>query len=160
MKADAPGRVLVAGTGSVLLGDEGLGVHVARMLRVDPPAHADVLEAGTMLLDALPTMKRYPCVIIVDAIRRGHAPGTIHRLDLGAAIEEPDQADEAVSLHEWGVMATLRAGRRLGLLPPNVLLVGAEPEVIETGLDLSPRLAEAAERICGLLREAYGSHSK
>lgn len=163
-------RVLVVGAGNLLLGDEGLGVHVARMLRADPPPLIDVLEAGTNLFDALPVMARYQRVIIVDAMRMGAEPGAIHCLEVDAESAAGEAEQDALSLHEWGVLATLRAGRQMGLLRGRVWLLGAEPESLETSLELSPRLAEAARRICRVLRryrggafslaDSQGSHSK
>jgi hydrogenase maturation protease len=147
-------KVLVVGVGNALLGDEGLGVHVARSLlaaKASLPAHVEVFEAGTSLFDLLPEMSRYSRVIIVDAVRAGQEPGTVYRsASLAEAADEPETT-APISLHQWGLAETLRAAKMLGMLPQQLLLVGAEPENISPGTELSPKLARAAERIVSLV---------
>jgi hydrogenase maturation protease len=146
-------KVLVVGIGNELLGDEGLGVHVARRLAAAKdslPPHVEVIEGGTSLFDLLPALSRCARVTIVDAVRAGREPGSIYRL------ERLDVADQCaggppVSLHDWGVLETLQAGRMLGMLPAWVSLIGAEPESIAPGTKLSPRLEQAAGRIVSML---------
>jgi hydrogenase maturation protease len=153
MSSDAD-SVLIVGLGNELLGDEGLGVHVARSLlaaRDSLPAHVTVLEAGTSLLDVLPEMPRYARVILVDAVRTGRRPGTLCRAELSADSITQQEASAPVSLHQWGVMETLRAAKLLKLLPARLSLVGAEPERIGPGTELSPALARARERITSIL---------
>lgn len=147
-------RILIVGVGNELLCDEGLGVHVARALQaIKPalPAHVDVLEAGTSLMDALPRMASYSRVIIVDAVRAGKRPGRVHRIEADGGFDVPPECGVAVSLHEVGVAGTLAMGAMMGLRPKRLLIVGAEPERIEPGMELSPRLARAAKRIVALL---------
>jgi len=152
-----PAGVLVVGVGNVLLGDEGFGVHVVRDLARDTAPRDDVawLDAGTALLDCAGELARHRHVILVDAIRAGAPPGTIHRIaDAMRLADEP--AARSLSLHGWGVAETLGAVRRLGLVPPAIELIGAEPDRIEPGMELSPPLAEAAERVVAILREELG----
>lgn len=148
--------VLVIGVGNVLLGDEGLGVHVARRLLAerDPlPPRVTVLEAGTCLLDFIPQLPRYSHVIIVDAVRAGRPPGTIYRIELAAGFDGQFQASPPLSLHQWGVMETLWVAKCLGVLPQRLTLVGAEPERIAPGTELSSNLTQAAQRIVSMLRD-------
>lgn len=148
--------VLVIGVGNELLGDEGLGVHVARALAAPPagwPPEVKVLEAGTALLDFLPEMASYSWVILVDAVKTGRAPGTILRAELSRDLGGPLVWSHPLSLHEWGCMETLQAGRALGLLPARLTLLGAEPERIAPCLELSPKVAEAAQHIVAWLLE-------
>jgi hydrogenase maturation protease len=151
--ADPTKTVLVIGTGNELLGDEGLGVHVARALlaRDGLPEHVEVLEAGTALLDLLPHMSRYPQVILVDAVRAGQEPGSLYRLEIVAGSALQPVSYPPVSLHEWGILETLHAAETLGLMPGQLTLLGAEPEIVEPSLELSPRLARAAAQIVALL---------
>ncbi|MBI5087194.1 MAG: hydrogenase maturation protease [Acidobacteria bacterium] len=147
-------KVLIVGVGNELLGDEGLGVHVARTLltRTEPlPSHLEVLEAGTALLDLLPSISHYSRVILVDAVRAGRECGSVCSVDLSSALDGSPKFSLPASLHQWGLMDTLRTGRILGLLPGSISLIGAEPEIIAPGVGLSPKLAMAAERIISLL---------
>jgi hydrogenase maturation protease len=144
---------LVVGVGNALLGDEGLGVHVVRALAASAapwPEGVRIVDAGTALFDLVPEMARAGRVILVDAIRAGGEPGSVYRSRLEAANERPGNRGP-LSLHEWGVRETLRAMALLGLEPGALTLLGAEPESLEPGMELSPRLAEARDRIVALL---------
>jgi hydrogenase maturation protease len=150
----------VVGLGNELLSDEGLGVHVARALkarRSELAGTVAVLDAGTALLEVLGEIAGAERVVLVDAVRAGGAPGTVYRgADVGAALAAPASAG-AMSLHEFGVGETLQAAARAGLLPARVDLVGAEPERFDPGLELSPALAAAAERIVEMLVAELGA---
>ena len=156
------GGVLVVGVGNVLMGDEGLGVHVARALAALDgalPPEVEVLEGGTALFDLGREFARRPHVILVDAIRAGGAPGTVYRVeelgDLAGALDDA----QPVSLHQWSLMDTLRAFEQLGLMPVRLSVIGAEPECLEPGTTLSPALERAKERIVALLLEELGGRS-
>jgi len=156
---DTAETVLIVGTGNELLGDEGLGIHVVRSLRARAclPAHVELIEAGTALLDFIPQMARHGRVILVDAIRAGGEPGTLYRLEVVAGSVLQRETCLPISLHEWGIRETLWAAEMLGMMPERLTLLGAEPETVEPSLELSPRLAGAAEKIVGLLREVAGA---
>jgi hydrogenase maturation protease len=145
--------VLVVGIGNELLRDEGLGVHVARALAASPalPESAEVVEAGLALLDLAGEMARRERVILVDAVRAEREPGTLYRLELRDGMVERMPAGPALSLHQWGLADTLRAIALMGLLPRRVTVLGAEPERVEPGLDLSPAVAGAARRLVALV---------
>lgn len=145
--------VVVVGVGNELLGDEGLGVHVARDLVAAGarlPGDVRVLEAGTALLDVAPECARAVRLIVVDAIRTGAAPGTLHRLSRERALAAVAPR-LPLSLHAWGVAETFQAMERLGMLPRSVEVIGAEPGRIEPRLDLSPPLERARRRLVARL---------
>lgn len=150
------GKVLVVGVGNELLGDEGLGMHVARSLlaeRASLPSQVDVLPAGTSLLDFVQEMSRYSRVIIVDAVHNGQKPGTIYRVETLAELARQLETLPPISLHEWSLIETLRAAEELGLLPAQLTLIGAEPESIAPSAELTPMLARAAQQIVSMLLE-------
>lgn len=152
-----PGTVLIIGAGNELLADEGLGVHVVRaLLAGEPPPHVTVLEAGTALLDLLPEMSRHSRVILVDAVSAGRDPGTLYRLEIVKDSICQTETLPPFSLHEWGIVETLQAAEKLGLMPHQLTLLGAEPATIQLGLELSPWLAKAAEQIVALISEEVG----
>ena len=147
-------RVLIVGIGNLLLSDEGLGVHVVGALlsgSTPLPPGVDVIDAGTSLLDVLPELARYERVIIVDAVRGGGQAGTVYRIDLRAELRSEAAPRVRLSLHQWETMDALRAAQTLGLLPREILLIGAEPARLDTGIGLSEALARAAERIVRML---------
>jgi hydrogenase maturation protease len=159
---DTAETVLIVGAGNELLGDEGLGIHVVRLLvaQASLPAHVEVLEAGTALLDLIPEMARHCRVILIDAIQMGGQPGTLYRFDVVA--DSVLQAETAlpVSLHQWGIVETLRSAEMLGLMPNRVTVLGAEPEAVVPCLELSPRLTTAAGKIVAILLQETPWHSQ
>lgn len=150
------GSVLIVGVGNELLSDEGLGVHVARLLRsrkAGLPGSVRVLEAGTALFDLAGEMGRHQHVILVDAIRAGGRPGTIYRLELDEIPGGDSQGSPPLlSLHDEDLFQVLARIRLLGLLPPRLTLIGAEPACLTPSLNLSPRLRRAAARIAAILK--------
>jgi len=142
--------------GNLLLGDEGLGVHVARALlaaRASLPGGVEVREAGTSLFDLAGELSRFPRVVLVDAFSAGGEPGTVYQLEMNGSLLTEPSGGPPLSLHEWGVLDALRAMEVAGLLPARVSVIGAEPETIEPGLGLSPCLERAKERIVSILLE-------
>jgi len=129
--------------GNAWLGDDGFGHHVFRRL----PARTDAVDAGIAGLNALPHFDGCSKAVVVDAVRTGAPPGTLHRLlpsDLGAPGGE-------LSLHDLGVARVLAALRE----PPEVVLIGAEVGDLRTFTDrLSPPLeAAVATAVQLVLRE-------
>ena len=68
------------GLGNVLMGDEGIGVHVVRALEQHPlPDNVECLDGGTggfILLEPLQSSDR---IILIDAAADGNPPGTVTR---------------------------------------------------------------------------------
>lgn len=92
-------------------------------------------------------------VFVVDAVRSGAPPGTVHRLE---ATDEPLPATlSAASTHTLGVGEAIELARALGRLPARIVLYGIEAESIAAGADLTPPVAravdEAVERLLGEL---------
>ena len=127
-------RVLVAGIGNIFLGDDGFGVEVARRLeRRRLPGGVKVGDFGIRGLDLVYALgEDYDAAILVDAVPRGQAPGTLY-------VIEPDLGDEdgvvTLDTHGMDPVTMLALARRLGPVPERVLVVGCEPETRMTGAD-------------------------
>ncbi len=148
-------RTLIAGFGNVLRGDDGFGVEVVRCLDELPPsgdrdvALLDVGTGGFRLAQEL--MSGYDCLIIVDAMRRGGAPGSVYVLQVDGV--EPA---ERVDMHLTVPASALAVAKALGALPSRVFMVGCEPgdvDELSTGLTAPVRAAvdAAVRHIHGLL---------
>ena len=71
-------ELLVLGIGNVLLGDEGVGVHVIQQLeKHEMPTHVTLLDGGTGGFHLLSYLQDYSRVILIDATLDGKEPGTI-----------------------------------------------------------------------------------
>ena len=148
-------RTLVAGFGNVLRGDDGFGVEVVRRLQESalPSRDVDVLEIGTAGIRlAQELLGRYDRLVIVDAMARGGAPGTVYV----SAVESVEPAAE-VDMHMAVPSRALAVARALGALPREVFIVGCEPgEVDELTTELTPPVLAAVDTALEHVRRLLG----
>jgi hydrogenase maturation protease len=118
--------VLVLGIGNTLLGDDGVGIYVARKMRetCSQEGQIDIAEAnggGIALLDFL---SGYTKVVIIDAIitKKGK-PGTLYKLSL----EDLGTVVEPYMLHAIDLRTAVELGRMLGYhIPEDITLYAIE----------------------------------
>jgi hydrogenase maturation protease len=142
--------VLVLGLGNALLGDDAAGLAVLSELQRQPDPWGGTvafLDGGTQGLALLAHLSRERALVILDAVKLGAAPGTVHVLDGWRRA-----AARSSTAHESSAAELLEAAALLGELPDQVAIIGIEPENIETGAGLSravrkalPRAVQAAE---------------
>ncbi|SFD06469.1 hydrogenase maturation protease [Streptomyces aidingensis] len=154
----APGpAVLVAGIGNVFLADDGFGPAVAaELLRRPLPDHVQVADFGIRGMDlAYRITAGCAAVILVDAVVRGEAPGTLTVLEP----QIPDDTAAGLQTHAMDPVRVLALARRLAAAPagplPRVLLVGCEPLVRMTGAEPDVRV-ELSEPVARAVPEAAG----
>ncbi len=136
-------RTLVAGFGNELRADDGFGVAVLRRLRERGPLpDVDLMEVGTAGIRlAQELLTPYDRLVIVDAMARGGAPGSVYVVEV-QDVERPDGVD----LHLAVPARALALAKALGALPPEVFIVGCEPaEVDELSMALTPAVAGAVD---------------
>ncbi len=99
-------KTLVLGLGNVILGDEGVGVHVVRALEKHTlPAGVECLDGGTggfILLEPLQNADR---IILIDAAADGNPPGTVTRTTPHFSKDYPP----TLTAHDIGVKDLLDA---------------------------------------------------
>ncbi len=147
-------RVLVAGVGNVLRGDDGFGIEVVKRLarRPDLPLNVTVVEVGIGGISLVQELlDGYDVLLIVDAVDRGGAPGTIYLLepqvpDLATWPFEQRQ-DFLADMHMTTPSRALILAKALGVLPPSVYLLGCQPTTCD---DLIIGLSETVERAVAL----------
>lgn len=134
------GKTLVLGLGNILLRDEGVGVWAVQRLaeRFEFADDVQVLDGGTLGLDLLHYVEDADRVLIVDAVATGNPPGMLVRM---SGDEVPAFLGIKISPHQMGLADLLAASRLRGRFPRELVLVGVEPEIIDTGLELSPSVA-------------------
>lgn len=147
-----PDRVAVRilGIGNLLLGDEGVGVHVVRHLVEHRllPEGVDCLDGGTgglVLLEALQTADR---IILVDATMDGNPPGTLRRLVPKFSSDFPP----SLAAHDIGLRDLLDSFYLLGDEPPDVILFTISiAELQNMVTQLSPEIAAAVPLAASLI---------
>ena len=148
-------RILIAGFGNVLRGDDGFGVEVIRRLRESDLARTDIrlLEVGTAGIGLAQELLT-PCdrLIVVDAMKRGDRPGRVYVTE----VESVESATE-VDLHLAVPARALAVAKALGALPREIYIVGCEPaEVDELTTELTPAVAAAVDIALAHVRRLIG----
>ncbi len=78
--AAKPLKTVVLGLGNILLGDEGVGVHVVEELRrAGGLPGVELVDGGTAGFSLLPYFDGARLVVVVDAAADGAPPGTWFR---------------------------------------------------------------------------------
>ncbi|MCJ7646344.1 hydrogenase maturation protease [bacterium] len=143
------GKIVVLGVGNLLLRDEGVGVHLIQKLReMEVGEGVELIEGGTSILDFLTRMEDISKLIIVDAIKLGGKPGTTYEICVDDSLLKGGK--DITSLHQLGVVETLALIKKMGKLPPTVI-IGIEPKEIAYGLELSPEIERELEKMVNLI---------
>ncbi len=130
-------RILILGIGNYLMGDEGVGVHVARLLQLeDLPPNVDVVDGGTGGFHLLEYFEKYDSVVMVDAALDNNAPGTIKVIRPKFAADFP----RAMSTHDIGMRDLVNALQLLGRMPDVWLLTVSIYSLQQQGIDLTPTI--------------------
>ncbi len=147
------GLVRIIGLGNVLAGDDGVGILAARRLKARlgkqqadlVEVQVEVIEAELVGLEVLDLMEGADVVMLVDAARSGHPPGTLHRLEVSDGPIGKTLFPH--STHALNAVDALELGRTLGTLPPRVIVFGIEAGTLRAGEALSPEVARALEEV-------------
>jgi hydrogenase maturation protease len=143
-------RILVACVGNIFLGDDGFGVEVAQSLsKRQLPETVTVKDFGIRGFDlAYALLDPWDGVIIVDALPRGEAPGTLY-------VIEPDRSGAAeadINPHGMDPVRVLNLAASMGTISARVLVVGCEPndfgDELEGRMGLSSPVQAAVEEAC------------
>ncbi|MGA3129688.1 MAG: hydrogenase maturation protease [Terracidiphilus sp.] len=133
---------LVLGLGNVIMGDEGVGVHVVRALEKQTlPVGVECLDGGTggfILLEPLQNAGR---IILIDAAADGNPPGTVTRTTPRFSRDYPP----TLTAHDIGVKDLLDAFYMQGGSRDVVLYAIAIDPRQPISLGLSPEIAQAAQ---------------
>jgi len=148
-------KTLIMGIGNSLLGDDGIGVHIARRLsRLIKDENVDVVDTNMGGLNLLDFILEYDKLIIIDAIMTSqNQVGEIYRLEQ-EKIGEP--AYVATSPHHFNLPATIEIGRRLfpNEMPKEVVVyaVGAQ-DVAQISEEITDKVKKAIPAVISLVLE-------
>jgi hydrogenase maturation protease len=147
-------RILIACIGNIFMGDDGFGVEVAGRLAVRQtgryPAGVEVTDFGIRGFDlAYALLEEYDTLVLVDAIARGGAPGTLYLIEPDLSALDPENGVEAARVgldaHSMDPLKVLAFARTLGARPIKTLLIGCEPSEVTANddyLDMRMGLSE------------------
>jgi hydrogenase maturation protease len=155
--------ILVAGVGNIFLGDDAFGVEVVqRLARRRLPEDVRVIDFGIRSYDlAYALMEPWKLTILVDAIARGEAPGTLYTIEP----ELPSAASGSVNIdaHSMNPVSVLQLVSALGGKVGRMLVIGCEPEKIDVdesgALGLSRAVEDAVGAAVRVIEELIMQHT-
>jgi hydrogenase maturation protease len=153
-------RILVAGVGNIFLGDDGFGVEVALALsKRQLPESLSVKDFGIRGFDlAYALLDPWDAVIIVDALPRGQAAGTLYVVEPDlAALSGAASAETAINPHGMDPVRVLNLAASQGTMSAQVLILGCEPQdfgdELEGRMGLSAPVQAAVEEAAKMVLE-------
>ena len=119
-------KTLVLGLGNVIMGDEGVGVHVVRALEgLELPANVECLDGGTGGFVLLEPLQEADHIILIDATDDGNPQGTVTRTTPRCSQDYPP----TLTAHDIGVKDLLDA----------FYMHSGEREVVLYAISIDPR---------------------
>jgi hydrogenase maturation protease len=140
-RVDDPGTFKIIGIGQSLRGDDAAGLAAVNLWNETYPG-----------IGLLSLMEGARAAILVDAVRSGAKPGTVHVLSENQIASFTAGSGSA---HGWGVAETLSLGRKLmpSSLPHKLILIGIEAGQINLGETLSPEVESALPEVAQLIEQ-------
>jgi hydrogenase maturation protease len=133
--------------------DDGFGSRMAEMMQscFHFSPEVAVLDGGTLGLDLLPRLEGIDRLLIIDALEMDAEPGAVFRLE---GEEVPRAFASKLSVHQMGVQDLLAVAELQGHLPSELVVWGVQPGTVEMGLDLTPAVTAATDKVlAGVLEE-------
>ncbi len=129
-------RTVVVGIGNDHRGDDGAGLAAARLLKKLSLPEIEIIELDGEVTRVLDSLRERDSAILVDAVRSGTTPGTIHRFD--ASHEPLPGSANQRSTHGMSLSSLVELARAQGQFPKQIVVYGIEGESFDHGRDLSP----------------------
>jgi hydrogenase maturation protease len=145
-------RITVLGIGNILMGDEGIGIHILKRLEeICRLPEIQYVDGGTGGLHLLEYFTASDLLVIIDAALDGKAPGTTTQLLPEFSSDYP----RTLVSHDIGLKDMLDAVQLIDQKPETVLFTVTIRDPARISMDLSPELQgavqPAAESICAFL---------
>ncbi len=147
-------KIAVIGVGNLLMGDDGIGIHVIGELeKRDYPPNIEIYDAMMNAFLVLECLDKKDVGIIVDAYHGGESPGRVHIVSLNSNELDKYTEDFYLSLHDFKFLDALRSAKQAYQLPKKIVLIGVEPDWLQPTMELSPRIRKAVPEIIKKIEE-------
>ena len=130
-------RIGVLGIGNVLMGDDGVGPYVVKLLeaRYEFPENVELEDLGTPGLGITAAFSEYDAIILIDAVSAKAKPGAVKMYRKDELVKVP--LKPRVSPHDPALVEALLFAEFTGKCPQEVFLVGIVPQACELGCAMS-----------------------
>jgi hydrogenase maturation protease len=144
-------NILIGGIGSVLLGDDGVGPYVARLLeaRYVFEDGVEIDDLGTPALDLIDRISGKDAVILIDSINTDVAPGTVVLYRKADIMRQRPAV--RMDPHAPALMEAILSAELFGVAPAEVLLVGIKAESFDIGCNLSETVSASLDEVIALV---------
>ncbi len=136
------------GVGNLHRADDGVGPFMAKRLAGQDglkKAGVTVMEHSGEGASLMHIWQGADKVVVVDAMRSGGNPGSVHRFD--AITDILSYGVFRYSSHLFGLAEATEMSRKLKMLPKELIIYGIEGEQFDFGADMSPEVAAAVEEV-------------
>jgi hydrogenase maturation protease len=136
-------NILIGGIGNVLLGDDGVGPYVARLLNAgyEFEPGVEVLDLGTPALDLIDELSGREAVILIDSVHAGAAAGAVTLYQKEDIVRH--RPEVRMDPHSPALVETLLSAELFGVAPGEVLLIGVQGADFAAGCELSEDVSRA-----------------
>lgn len=140
---------LIVGIGNEFRRDDGVGILIARKLKILVSNSIDVIESSPDGGKLLQLWEDYKFVIVIDAVHSGGEAGKIYRFNI---LEEvlPAQFFK-FSSHTFSLAESIELARKLKQLPPRLILFGIEGNDFSQGLGLTAKVETSSKELIRLI---------
>ncbi len=141
-------RLAVLGIGNPLRGDDAVGIEILKALRRKVPENVKLFECEMVPENFLSELEMFKPshVLMIDA--------AYFEAESGEARLIPPEKIPGTALSTHAMPLSLFAEILRGNLKAKVVLLGIQPEKVEFGEDLTPRLRKVSKEIAGIVRKA------
>lgn len=149
----------ILGIGNLLLGDEGFGVHCVQHIEqhYEIPENICVFDGGTAGILLAPFIEECDKLFVLDVIDLEDDPGSVHLFT--DADVRAGNVQTRMSPHQIGMLEILDICKMRGKVPENVQYITVVPQTLETGMDLSPLIAERVTDVVDILLQSLAKLS-
>lgn len=138
------------GLGNILLGDEGIGIHIVQSLEKEElPPNADIMDGGTGGFQILAELQSYPTVIMIDATLSDQPPGHMRVTEPRYSADFP----KSLSSHDIGLKDLLDSATLLEKMPKIYLVVITINPSQEISMELSKEVKASIPMVKEKVRE-------
>lgn len=146
-------KVLIAGIGNILLGDDGVGPYAVRLLDAlyEFEDGVEITDLGTPALDLIYKIIGLDLLVLVDSADDGEEPGTVRCYSSEEITREPVAA--RMDPHSPALTESLLTAHMLGGAPLEVDLIAVTGSNYESGCILSAPVQSAVDKAIRLVLE-------
>ncbi|GCE30115.1 hydrogenase [Dictyobacter alpinus] len=132
-------KLLLIGAGNLYRSDDSVGLKVVQAIKSNHLPDVDCIEHDADGTGLLEIMAQADTVILVDAVKSGAPPGTIHKFAVHDSV--PSCPIPLFSSHDFGVGEAIQLAQVIHQLPRRLTVYGIEGSSFCLGTMLSPAVA-------------------